>query len=480
MLVRNNNFIMQEEMLLPKVIKNSNTENFEELESCKEMSLSFDVRHTATLNGKGAYVLLDFGKEICGGIRFLTRSAPAQGGELLIRFGESVSEALAPLGFKNAGNDHSPREITVNLSFLSDLTFGQTGFRFAYIELLSEESVSFRNIFAVSKLPFFENEEIIQTGDTELDKVLETAAYTLKLCCQNGYIWDGIKRDRLVWCGDLHQEILTAFYLFGDIPNITASLEFLRDETPASEWMNHIPAYSIWWVICLCDYCTLSGNKNYFEKNKDYAVQIIKKVNDLITQNGEMQFSNPIGRMTYFLDWPTCGTPDAEIGTAALCVYMAKKFTQMLENNDCEEIKLKLNHYLNKPCNYKQVKAFQILAGGDIEGAAEFLEKNGAEGFSTFMAYYILTADRIAGGNNMIPIIKEYFGAMLRKGATTFWEDFDISWVNESGRIDELPSDSQKDIHGDYGRFCYEGFRHSFCHGWASGVYAYVKENEIV
>ena len=25
-------------------------------------------------------------------------------------------------------------------------------------------------------------------------------------------------------------------------------------------------------------------------------------------------------------------------------------------------------------------------------------------------------------------------------------------------------------MHGDYGAFCYKGFRHSFCHGWSSGV----------
>ena len=33
-----------------------------------------------------------------------------------------------------------------------------------------------------------------------------------------------------------------------------------------------------------------------------------------------------------------------------------------------------------------------------------------------------------------------------------------------------MPSKNKKDIHGDYGAFCYKGFRHSFCHGWASGV----------
>ena len=76
----------------------------------------------------------------------------------------------------------------------------------------------------------------------------------------------------------------------------------------------------------------------------------------------------------------------------------------------------------------------------------------------------------------MLPIIKEYFGAMLSRGATTFWEDFHMDWLEGSGRIDEFPKEGEKDIHGDYGAFCYKGFRHSLCHGWASGVLAFIYE----
>ncbi len=58
---------------------------------------------------------------------------------------------------------------------------------------------------------------------------------------------------------------------------------------------------------------------------------------------------------------------------------------------------------------------------------------------------------------------------MLDMGATSFWEDFNVSWTNNAFRIDEMPVNGKKDIHGDYGAYCYKGFRHSFCHGWASG-----------
>jgi hypothetical protein len=73
-------------------------------------------------------------------------------------------------------------------------------------------------------------------------------------------------------------------------------------------------------------------------------------------------------------------------------------------------------------------------------------------------------------------MMKEYYGGMLDKGATTFWEDFDLEWTKDTCRIDELPKEGQKDIHGDFGAYCYIGFRHSFCHGWSAGVLTFMEE----
>ncbi|MBR4942546.1 MAG: alpha-L-rhamnosidase, partial [Clostridia bacterium] len=61
-------------------------------------------------------------------------------------------------------------------------------------------------------------------------------------------------------------------------------------------------------------------------------------------------------------------------------------------------------------------------------------------------------------------------------GATTFWEDFDLSWLDNCYRIDEMPQEGKKDVHGDYGAFCYLSYRHSLCHGWSAGVIPYLVE----
>ena len=127
----------------------------------------------------------------------------------------------------------------------------------------------------------------------------------------------------------------------------------------------------------------------------------------------------------------------------------------------------------------KQVIAFSLLSG-EIQPDEDVLKSlldGKSKGMSTFMAYYILRALADNGYvDEATAIMKEYYGAMLAKGATTFWEDFDIDWVEGSGRIDEFPKEGEKDIHGDYGRYCYQGFRHSLCHGWASGPVPYLTE----
>ncbi len=443
----------------------------------KPACVSFSNEKSAQFCKKGGYILLDFGKELCGGVRIISGTGVT--GQFRITFGESLMEACCQIGEKNSTNDHSPRDFEILVPTLSDLTFGQTGFRFVKLELLNDGPVYIRNIFAVNTLPYFEKEGEIQTNDELLNQIMDTAAYTLKLNFQSGYIWDGIKRDRLVWSGDLHQEVLLGTYLFGDHSNILNSLRFLKAETSPKAWINGIPTYSAWWVISLCDYCRLSGNWDFFRENQDYALTVMENIHDCIDENGEMDFSVAYHFMAYFLDWPTLNYPDAKIGTAALLMYMAKTYLKIEENQACRGILRKLNPYLSMDCQFKQTRAFQILAGRDPAGEADFLEKDGASGFSTFMAYYILKADAMAGGKQMLNLIREYFGGMLSRGATTFWEDFDLKWLEGSGRIDEFVPEGQKDIHGDYGDFCYRGFRHSLCHGWSSGVLAFLLE-EIV
>ena len=78
-----------------------------------------------------------------------------------------------------------------------------------------------------------------------------------------------------------------------------------------------------------------------------------------------------------------------------------------------------------------------------------------------------------------LDLIRVYWGGMLDLGATTLWEDFELAWTDNAGRIDELVPPGKKDIHGDCGAYCYEGFRHSLCHGWASGPTSFLSRRVL-
>ena len=68
------------------------------------------------------------------------------------------------------------------------------------------------------------------------------------------------------------------------------------------------------------------------------------------------------------------------------------------------------------------------------------IKPGGAEGFSTFWGYYVLWALAEAGETAVaLNMIREYWGAMIDLGATTFWEDFDIKWA-ENACLYAVPS----------------------------------------
>lgn len=467
------------EAILPvRIVSSQGIENPEYLLNTKPGCVLYRRPDLASVwAGKGSFVVLDFGKEIQGGARIIICKAKEMA-HFRLTFGESLTEACSDLGIKNAGNDHSPRDFQIYAGKMSDNTYGSTGFRFLRVELLDEVEVKIQDILAEAVTPVFEREAEIETDDPLINEIIDVAAYTLKLCFQKGYIWDGIKRDRLIWCGDLHPEILTSLYWMGDTVNIKNSLSMLRKFTEPGQWINNIPSYSAWWIICLCDYCRMTGNQAFWEENREYGKTILDMMLASSREDGTVYFAQE-RNLNYFLDWSTKESPESVTGVAAVFMLACQKWLQVEDDETCRAILTRLSPCLEKDCEMKPVRAFQVLAGRQSQSDLGALEEGGAAGFSTFMAYYILTAMKKGGGRNMVEILKQYYGGMLSRGATTFWEDFDITWLEGSGRIDEFPVDGEKDIHGDFGKHCYQQFRHSLCHGWSSGVLSFIIEHVL-
>ena len=253
-----------------KVIAMQGFDGVENFRKEKPLQIGLQERDLSVVHGKG-YVIFDFGKELSGGVRILTFLVQG-GGTVRLRFGESVGETCAEIGYKNATNDHSLRDFCVELQNYSDMTFGQTGFRFLRIDTLADDTeISFKSVLAAVDTDMREQLGAFVCDDPLVNQIFDTAAYTLRLCLQNGYIWDGVKRDRLVWIGDLYPEMRAARCLYKDVPEITRCLDFAMAETPLPNWMCGIYTYSVWWLIILCDEYALSGDKGTFEKYLHYV-----------------------------------------------------------------------------------------------------------------------------------------------------------------------------------------------------------------
>ena len=433
-------------------------------------------------SGESAAVLLDFGREINGSVRILTFSSYSDGPvSVNITCGESVSEALSGLGCKNSTNDHAVRSADHLLPSYSDMTFNETGFRFVYLRLNGEfAKLSVKSVAAVSvyrNIPYLGS---FSCNNETLNKIYSVAAYTCKLCLQN-YIWDGIKRDRLVWVGDMHPEMLTVRSVFGDIPIVEETLDYIRNATPLLNWMNNMPTYSLWWLIIVKDWYFYTGSEKFLEKNREYIISLSERVCSLVSPDG----SDGIGY--YFLDWSTNGTEAGKYGSRALLVAALKAAEQLSEycgSKDTVKLCCAKAEILKKSewkhCLSKQTDAVAALAGCfDKHKAAKEILKNGAKGFSSFMSYYLLKVAAARDMSGALSVLEEYYGAMLSLGATAFWEDFNIEWAENAAPIDKIPESGKSDVHGDNGAFCYKGFRHSLCHGWSSAPTAFLAEEVL-
>ena len=431
-------------------------------------------------NGRASF-LLDFGRELQGGIQMVTGRSSQKEVKVRVRFGESASEAMCDITPENgATNDHAIRDFQLTLPWLGVAEIGNSGFRFVRIDL-EEPNVELnlkelRATFGYRDIPYLGS---FQSDNERLNEIWMTGAYTVHLNMQE-FIWDGVKRDRLVWIGDLHPELMTVNTVFGYNEVIPKSLDLIRDTTPLPNWMNGISSYSIWWLLIHKDWYLYQGNLDYLKQQKAYMTALLDHLMTKIDANGKETLDG-----TRFLDWPSSpNVKGVDAGLQALMVMAMDAGQEMaLAMGDkelasrCAKASKKLKKYTPDHNQSKQGAALMALAGlmKAEKADKEVLSVGGAKNFSTFYGYYMLEAMAKAGNyQGAMDIISEYWGAMLDLGATTFWEDFNIDWMENAARIDELVPEGKVDVHSSYGGYCYVGFRHSFCHGWASGPTAWL------
>lgn len=432
-------------------------------------------------------LLLDYGKEIHGGVKISMGirkdKTPVK---LRLRFGESADEAMSDITAETtATNEHSIRDFIIEVPWLGTVEVGETGFRFLRIDVVeANEDIPLKSVeaaFIYRDIPYLGS---FKSSDDRLNEIWATGAYTVHLNMQT-YLWDGIKRDRLVWVGDMHPEVMTINTVFGQHDIVKKSLDLARDQYPLPAWMNGISSYSMWWLLIHKNIYDYHGDLAYLKEQEGYLIGLLDQFITFIDDKNKEKLNGH-----RFLDWPTSEYPEAvHAGLQAMMIMTFEAGSEMMGILGKPELQKKysdtvdrLKKYKIKDNETKQASALMVLAGiKDAKKTNEdVLKKDGVERMSTFYGYYILEAMAKAGDyNGALKTIRDYWGGMLDLGATTFWEDFDITDTRNSGRIDEFTPPGKDNIHADFGEYCYIGYRHSYCHGWASGPTSWLSQHVL-
>ena len=465
-----------------KILDFASVENIQVLPCNENTKKALFDYGTCTLFPNG-HIIVDFGAEICGVVHIVFGEND-NNSFVRVRLGESVYETCSEPGEKNAGNDHSLRDNEYRAILFGDVTTSESGFRFARIDYVKgDKPIHVARIYAEEHTNGLKKKGYFACSDERINEIYSVAERTIAQCVRKDDIWDGIKRDRLLWIGDLYPELCSAFYVYGIIPQFESTLK--EATANLDKWVNNIPSYSAWWIICLAEYYEMSGKKSFVKEMLPYLNFVVKSFSQVVKTDGTINFCN--NRLAYwqenefFTDWPTHLTKDSEFAWRYIVSIAMEKACALyslfnVDSSLAANCLARLKKGVCGDSKFKQLTAFGVLSGYIDEASGKrLLENDTLKGMTCFMSFAIVKAmEKISDGETILKLIKDYYGAMLDMGATTFWEDFDMSWLDENpDPITSLPNKNKKNIHADFGKFCYKGLRFSLCHGWSTGFMSF-------
>ncbi len=421
-------------------------------------------------------LLADFGKETFG---FLQLRGVKGSGKLVVYYGESKEEALSEAHSENLDR------MEFRLKDKKDTTLALSkAFRFvniAYDEAVSVDSVSVLHEYA--DLP---DKGSFKCSDTLINKIYETAAYTLHLSTREFFV-DGIKRDRWVWSGDASQSYLMNYYLMSDNETVKRTMYSLRGKDPVTGHINTIMDYSLYWFISIYDYYLYTGDKTFLLQNYPRMQSLMTYCLSRRNKNGLME---GMPGDWIFIDWAEGLRKDGELSfeqlllcrsleTMALCAGIVNDAKKQNEYKAlAEDLRKKLFEYywndskqalVHTRIDGKQsdnvtryANMFSIFFGYFNDAQKQAVKKsvllndNIQKITTPYMRFYELEALCAMGEQSyVLKQIKDYWGGMLQLGATSFWELYN-------------PAEKGAAQYAMYGR----PFGKSLCHAWgASPIY---------
>ena len=421
-------------------------------------------------------ILVDFGKETFG---FVKLHGLKGKGDLTIYYGESKEEALSKEGAVTLDR------LAINNSIAMDSIMPLSK-AFRYINIVREGTVHFDDVSMLYEYADIKDKGSFSCNDAEINKIYEVAKYTLHLSTREFFI-DGIKRDRWVWSGDAYQSYLMNYYLMNDNGTVTRTMYALRGKDPVTGHINTIMDYTFYWFLGIYDYYLYSGDKTFILQNYDRMKSLMDYVLGRRNKNGLLE---GMPGDWIFIDWAAGLSKKGEVSfeqllfarsleTMALCADIVndKQGSSQYKTLAADIRKKLFDLYWN---DSKQALVHSRVDGKQTDNVTRYsnmfaiffdyfneqqkqavkksvLLNNNVQKITTpYMRFYELEALCAMGEQNyVLKEMKDYWGGMLKLGATSFWEEYN-------------PAKKGAEHYAMYGR----EFGKSLCHAWgASPIY---------
>ena len=415
----------------------------------------------------GEGMLYDFGRETFGYVRLSGLVGVAH-----LYYGESREEAL--------DKDHCETLDIVS----THQELGSKAFRYVYVETAVNshyDSLSMDYEYA----PYDESHSgTFACSDKLLNKIWEVGAYTMDLTTREFFL-DGIKRDRWTWSGDAIQSYLMNYYLRFDTECVKRTIRQLRGKDPVTAHINTIMDYTFYWFKSILDYYQYTGDLTFISEMYPKMCTLMDYVLERTNSDGLVEGKADDWIFVDWVDFPmhkrgvlafeqilfykalmtmhTCATLLHQTDPyQQLAENVIGKTRKLLWNDDCQAWEHaieegEINHQITKFPNMFAI-LYDIVDDATKRNIVDsVMENNKIDPITTpYMRFYELEALCMMGRQTQVlQEIRNYWGGMLREGATSFWEKY-------------IPSEQGTEHLAMYGR----PYGKSLCHAWgASPVY---------
>ena len=428
------------------------------------------------LEKKDSGLLLDFGKQT---FAFPVFHQLRGNGTVHVFYGESKEEALAG----KVAETWDKFEVSAQQAYNDTLMTKA----FRYVHIQTDGDVTFDHFSALYEYLPLSYRGSFESSDTLLNKIYDVSYYTLHLNTREVHL-DGIKRDRWAWSGDAYQSNLMNFYTFFDEDVNKRTMWGLRGHEPQTRHLNTILDYTFYWLIGIYEHYLYTGDTEFIKQIYPRMKSTMEFCMSRLNKDG---IAEGVRGDWVFIDWaPIDKTGELSfeqllfirsLEAFSVCASLVNdetsknKYEKLYEQKRAQfdeifwsdEHKAYLHHrkegkLTSTVTRYANMFAILYDMVDDDRKALirdnVILNNNVLAITTPYMKFYELAAlCEINEHEKVLDFVREYWGGMLRLGATSFWEAYDPT----------LPDDQH---YAMYDR----PFGKSLCHAWgANPVYLF-------